>query len=55
MGLNLPDYPENDVFEDETRFGHVVPCSGLDGDEIEVCKASFGILIICSCVNVHLF
>lgn len=42
IGLNLADYPANDMFEDETRFGSVVPCSGPDGDEIE--KASFGFI-----------
>ncbi|XP_057812020.1 DNA polymerase eta isoform X2 [Salvia miltiorrhiza] len=35
VGLNLANYPENDVFEEETRFGSVVPCLGPDGDEIE--------------------
>lgn len=37
VGLNLAG-PENDMFEDEAKFGHSVPCSGPDGDEIEVCK-----------------
>ncbi|KAL1537541.1 DNA-directed DNA polymerase [Salvia divinorum] len=37
-GLNLADYTENDVFEDETMLGHVVPCSGPDVVKIEMCK-----------------
>lgn len=43
VGLNLAD-PENGIFEDEARIGHVVPGSGPDGDEIEACKARLGFI-----------
>ncbi|XP_047954916.1 DNA polymerase eta [Salvia hispanica] len=35
--LNQADYPENDVCEDETMLGQVMPCAGPDV-KIEVCK-----------------
>lgn len=37
VGVNLAD-PENGMFEDEARFGHVMSGSRPDGDQIEVCK-----------------
>lgn len=43
IGLNLADYPENDVCEDDTMLGHGMPCSGTDV-KIEVPKASVGFI-----------
>lgn len=43
VGVNLAD-PENGMFEDEARFGHVMSGSRPDGDQIEVCKARFGFI-----------
>lgn len=42
--LNQADYPENDVCEDETMLGQVMPCAGPDV-KIEVCKASSGFIL----------
>ncbi|KAG6392191.1 hypothetical protein SASPL_146402 [Salvia splendens] len=35
IGLNMADYPENDVCEDDTMLGHGMPCSGPDVVKIE--------------------